>query len=61
MFFHSKSAQGNCKCRIITIRGLDNLVASEEGVYEHSESGARFYGSASYDKNKDTWIINLDG
>ena len=47
--------------RLLTIRGFDKLVAWEEGVYEHSESGARFFGSATYDKSKDTWIVNLDG
>ena len=60
-FFIQNPPRETANGRIITIRGFDNLVAWEEGVYEHPDSGARFYGSASYDKNKDTWIVNLDG
>ena len=60
-FFIQNPPRETTNGRIITIRGFDNLVAWEEGVYEHPESGARFYGSASYDKNKNMWIINLYG
>ena len=60
-FFIQNPPRETTNGRIITIKGFDNLVAWEEGVYEHSESGARFYGSASYNKDKDLWIINLDG
>ena len=60
-FFIQNPPKETANGRMITIKGFDNLVALEEGVYEHSESGARFFGFASYDKNKGIWMINLDG
>lgn len=60
-FFIQNPPKETTNGRIITIRGFEKLVAWEEGVYEHAESGARFFGGASYDKRQDMWIINLDG